>query len=352
MEKESISPSNDTQNKEKQSLKSNNLTNIRFLTNITTDSFCSKRIDNTFITFISRDNILFLIYSTRHSSIICYNLNEFQKVTEVKSLGINLYITAFKHCFYNNKDIIMAILDRNTLELWDFDSWSLIRIIFNINEYGILNSACFLNHEQNLYVLTSGANIGEPIKIYDLDGDLINTVENSEFITFIIEYFYDIKNKKYYIITGNYGFSMSYLFDINDTKKYKKYFDNNYNNNYYRYSTIVNYFKDVLKLIESCFDGKIRIWDFHSGNLIDEIDVHNEGIVGICLWDENYLLVGSTDNSIKIVDLNKKIIIKNLTEHGKCVCGIKKINHKKYGDCFISQGMVMDGIKLWVNEMK
>ena len=64
--------------------------------------------------------------------------------------------------------------------------------------------------------------------------------------------------------------------------------------------------KDLIKLIESCYDGRIRVWNFESGLLISEIKVDDEALYGICLINEAFLLVGCDDTTIKIVDLKKK----------------------------------------------
>ena len=59
------------------------------------------------------------------------------------------------------------------------------------------------------------------------------------------------------------------------------------------------------------------------------------------------MFVGCGDNTIKLVDLKKGIIIKNLKENKDCVLTIKKIVHPLYGECLISQGAKDDQIKMW-----
>ena len=83
---------------------------------------------------------------------------------------------------------------------------------------------------------------------------------------------------------------------------------------------------------------------------MNRIRVNNEYIFGICLWDEDYLFVGCKDKIIKLIDLNNGIIIKDLYGHKNNVIAVKKINHPKYGDCLISQGVGCDEIKLWINK--
>ena len=58
----------------------------------------------------------------------------------------------------------------------------------------------------------------------------------------------------------------------------------------------------MIKLISSCFDGFVRIWDFNSSSLLQKIDLKSGKLYGICLWDKNNLLIGCEDNSIKLLN--------------------------------------------------
>ena len=49
---------------------------------------------------------------------------------------------------------------------------------------------------------------------------------------------------------------------------------------------------NIIKLIESCCKGIIRIFDFHSGKLLNKIYVYNDWLNSICLTNKDYLFVG------------------------------------------------------------
>ena len=68
-------------------------------------------------------------------------------------------------------------------------------------------------------------------------------------------------------------------------------------------------------------------------------------LYGICLWYNEYLFVGCSDNTIKLIDVNNKKIIKTLKGYKDYIVSIKLINHAKYGKCLISQGKENDQIK-------
>ena len=100
-------------------------------------------------------------------------------------------------------------------------------------------------------------------------------------------------------------------------------------------------------MIESCFDGFLRIWEFHVGNLVKKIKVSNEGLRGICIYDENILFVGCDDKKIKVVDIETKNVILNLSGHSNEVISIKKFKHEKFGECIASQNGGESSIYLW-----
>ena len=70
----------------------------------------------------------------------------------------------------------------------------------------------------------------------------------------------------------------------------------------------------------------------------------------MCLWNENYLFVGSKDKTIKLIELKNGLFVKSLFGHNNDVLTIKKINHPQYGECLISQNWKDSEIILWINE--
>ena len=82
-------------------------------------------------------------------------------------------------------------------------------------------------------------------------------------------------------------------------------------------------------------------------NLVCHTD--NNNLYGICLWNENYIFVGSKDQNIKLIDLKNGLIIKNLEGHKGRIISFKKIILSDNTEQLYSQGL--DGkIKLWINK--
>ena len=288
-----------------------------------------------------------MIYSYKEKYFIVYNMIE-KKFDKKRKNAHNEYIINIRHYFYSiiKYDLIMSISQDNNLKIWNFGNWDLLINIEKVYDKGYLNSACFLNDNNQLYILTGNdiPNNKEsgPIQIYNFGGNKIKEINDSNFPTAFIDAYYDKKLSKNFIITGNLGCVRSY--DYNEMKLYHKYIDVN-NSDYHR-SIIINSNEKIIKLIESCYDEKIRIWDFHSGLMLNKISINGSFLFSICLFNNNYLFAGCGDKTIKIIDLEKGIISKNLTKHTKEVVGLKIFNNS-YTSYILSQGFLSDQIKLW-----
>ena len=296
--------------------------------------------------FKSIDNVFHLIFANKKKSIISYDLINNEKIREIKNAHDN-YITNFRYYLdkINNRDLILSISDQDSnLKIWNNNNWECLLNIKNINKEGDLDSACFLNNNNQIYILTSNEKKdSEPIKVYDFKGNKIKEINNSKDITFFIDTFYDNKSFNDYIITGNSGYVKSY--NYNNNTLYHKYCDNDKGAHV---SIIINDNNKQIQLIESSYDGNIRIWNFYTGILLNKIKISEDRLYGICLWDSDYLFIGCRDKTIKLIDIKNVIIIKSLTEHNDYVFTLKKIKLPKYGECLISQGPFNNNsIKLW-----
>ena len=326
---------------------------LHFSYNLTEDSYATCLFDNSFCVFKSINNILYLIYVNDNKSIISYDLNNMKKVNQIKSPH-NDYISYFRHYLdkINKRDLLMTIsCYENHLKIWNINNWDILVNLKKVNDTGYLNSACFLNEMNHIYIITSNFNYSSAgvIKVLDFNGNKIKEINNSNEPTYFIDNYYDNKLSINYIFAGNNGYIKSY--NYNENKIYHKYYDIEEKNQKGKgHSSIIISIEDIIKLIESCFDGKIRIWDFHTGILLNKINVCNEWLRGICLWNKNYLFVGCDDKTIKLIDLNKNIIIKDLIKSNRDMLAVKKIYHYKYGECLVSQGWKDEQIKLWMKK--
>ena len=326
------------------------LNNINFLRDIVTDSYSKYCLSNTFSIFKSIKDILYLIYATENKSIIFYDIINNKKIKEIQKAH-NENITNFRYYLdkLDKRDLVLSISAYdNNVKLWNINNFECLLNIKNINKNGCLYSACILNENNNNYIITSHWNLlkdCEKIKVFDFNGKKVKEINNSNDKIYFIDTYYDNKLSINYILTGNDDCIKSYNFNKNDI--YKKY---SAKDNSGHFSIIINDIEDEIKIIESSCDGNIRIWDFHSGELLNKIKVSNECLREISMWDNDYMFVGCDDKKIKIIELKNGIIIRELEGHNDYVTSIKQIIHPQYGKCLISQGGAKDAIKLWVSK--
>jgi WD40 repeat protein len=220
--------------------------------------------------------------------------------------------------------------------------------IENAYEEGRLLSACFINdNNNNVYISICNYNCvwnddSELIKVLDFNGNVLKKINKSNEMTFFIDSFYDKKNCKIYILTGNKNYVKSY--DYEQNKLFHEYYDEG--NDDVHSDIIIFENKDVIRLIDSCYDGCVRIWNFHTGFLIDKIKVSADNLRGLCLWNEECLLVGSFKN-IKLIELNNMNTISDIINNDEIITSVIKIDHPLYGKCLITQGSHFNQIKIW-----
>ena len=89
--------------------------------------------------------------------IINQLLPKFQKITEIKNAHNNV-TTNFRHYLdvINKRDLILSISAyENNIKLWNINNFECLLNLQNINKGGCLYSACFLNDNNQNYIITS-----------------------------------------------------------------------------------------------------------------------------------------------------------------------------------------------------
>lgn len=343
---------------------------LAFKKNLTVDAFTNSAYDNTFTVFRSLKNQILLVYTKEAKSLCCYDLTKEKVVTVIVNAHHWENIFTIKH-FQDkekNQDIIISGSNfHRCIKVWSLKNWKCLVTIENIYQKGYMISISIFNHitidnnnnntnsintinnnvknnSNKLYIITSSKDKEELIKVWDFNGSLAKDINDSnDNMTGFIDSFYDQNNNKDYIISGNEGYLKS--FDFKENKLYKKYQNENYSKHF---SALINYFNNKINLV-SCSDfGDLCYWDFNSGNLIKKIKI-GVGAVGMCLWNENYIIAGDRNSyEIYVIDIKTGEKVKKINEHKSVVCCIKKIWDPVHGECLITQGWGNDQIKLWI----
>ena len=315
---------------------------IKFFKDLVDDSYSPLWLVNTFCVFKSMNNVFYLIYSNINHSILSYDIINNIKINEIKNAH-KRYITSFRYYLdnINNRDLFISIsCDDSNIKLWNVYNFECLLDIKNINQSGYLDSACFLMDNKQNFIITSNNRSSELIKVYDFKGNRIKDINNSTEEIVFIDTYYDKQLFKNFIIACTNNYTKS--FDYNKNEIYKIYSDNNEPSNVVIYNK-----KEIVEMIESNYDGNIRIWNFHSGLLLNKIKVCKNSLREICLWDKEYLFVGCDDESIKLVEYNNGKVIKELKGHNNKVLSLKMVILPQYGKCLLSQAPYIDSIKLW-----
>ena len=306
--------------------------------------------------FKSIDNILILLYSDRYNFMKSYNLSTFQMINKNRKSDKTIYI--IKHCFDQNKrrDLIMTAHSdvsskSNSVKIWNFKTWEFVHI-FQRECYDLESRLiCFINNQSQILIFIFQSkgihpNINNFKEIYDLEGKKIKEINtNDKGLINSIDSFYDEILSKNFILLGFDNYALSY--DYNENKVFKKY-EANSKSSFYK--IFINKKKEIYELI-TLEEHNIRIWDFHSGDFIKDINLkYKEEILNlnsIGFLNNRYILLGSYEN-IVLFDLEKGNIIKSIFAHGHTdVINIFKFKHPKYGECLITRSSSQI-IKCWI----
>ena len=332
------------------------LKNMQIIETITADAYTNYILDSSFIVFTSTQGILYLIYLSKKNTIIIFNLNDNKKIVELNHVH-KTNITGFKHFLdkKNKRDLFMSISSEdNTIIVWDLNNLQNILNIVNINKGGMLSSACFLDDKDKdtFYIVTSNCSQSpfyinfDPIKIFDSKGQQIKEIKESNERTYYMDAYYDnIISNKNYIVTCNFNYIKSYNYENN--KLYKKYYDKDEGAHFT--FNIYDYSDKQINIIESSNIGTIRIWNFHTGELLNKIVVNNKRLFSICLWNKECLFSGCDDGNVYLFEMkngNWNFEQNFEVYKGSFALTLKKIKMEKYGECLISKGFQNNQIKI------
>lgn len=333
---------------------------IKLQQELTKDSYTDEFLVGSFTIFTTIDNRTLLVYATKENTIIFMNFEDFQKIHEIHNTIHSEQVTTFRHHLDKtsnpHRDLLLTISSKgNDAVIWDIKDYScviLIQLEFN-KEYDIyFYSGCFLGSHNIPYIVAgfhSKAFVPQPICIFNMEGQSVKQIQNTNAKIFYIDNYYDKNISKNYIIICMEQLVVSYNFE--DDKVYNVYPNEFktfkhlkiYHNNH----CLINDNGPIVKLIISSYDNYIKVWDFNAAKVLVKIKCKNAGIMGMCLWDNDYLFACGDDTMIKLVNYTKGKVVKTLPGHKYSSLTVKKAHHPKFGDCIVSIGTGEDQIRLW-----
>jgi WD40 repeat protein len=314
--------------------------NIQKLREIKPSKTISKNFDNSymredrFCIFQNFEEEWLLAFGNQNYSIEVHNLTLNKIDKEIKDAHSSNIILC--RCYKPSKPeiqmtyVLTSSYDRS-IKLWDcLKDWQILISIteahanYSILSCKFLNTDMFEGEEIKNYIISSNS-IEKCIKIWEIE----NLQENKwklkrEIKEKGIQYldvYYDDVDFKYYIYCCNEEEINSY--DVNLGDLYKNYITEQ--KTFYS-SAAINKFRQIIGCDNT---GFIRVWEFHSANLLFSISCSIK-LSGMFMWDSQVVLACGTKNSILLFDLKKQQLVKAFnTEHGGyiyCLKGDSKAN--------------------------
>ena len=302
-----------------------------------------------FITFKSINNIFELIYiyeenvnDYKKNSIICYDLTNFQKINEIK----NENVSEIKHIFdsFNKRDLIISLSD-HYVKIWNINT---VEVIFAVNKY--FQKVCFIKEKQQILFmgkLNDQSIIKSNLEIYDLTSGLIKIIKGLKFLTVYMETIN--KGFSIYILLIQEEFNNGFFrcphiisYDYYNNKVYKKYLSNKKKWKFDGYNLIIYQKNSTTQLIVNDFNSTIMIFDFYSGQIMQEIKIDKP--FEICVWNNHYLIgyyllyEENFKTILELIDFEKGLVLKDIKTFNKHTMDpfhFKKIIHPFYGECLI-----------------
>ena len=292
--------------------------------------------------------------STSTSHIIIYNLilNKVEnKINQAHSGNIN----NLKHYFHSStknhillsSSKVQSKYSNNSISLWNISS----NPIINILQISDCYRPCIMFKNEDFFIF-GGNNENKSMSVWNKNGNLIKTINKSNFkqnLDFIKATY--LEKKSYILLSGyNYNqtigknlyYSECYNYDEDDIKTYK---DDDNNSQIY----CINLFKkgNDIYLITG-FKEKINIFEFYTTKLIKRIQLGSNIVYSLCSINEKYI-IASNSYKLKIIDMENYSVIKEYSAHYDGqeydIYGIEKIKIPEKGELIITYSSYC--IKIW-----
>ena len=289
-----------------------------------------------------KNNNLYLV----SPNIVNYNLDiiSLKEKQLVKSLkGHTNHITTVRYFTNNLKEYLISADIKNLVIIWDISDENNKKFKIEL-KYSNWIYSCLLIFDIDIIIFTSCCGVGNT-KMFLLNNNKItfcyNIINSKKKNIYYLLDWYNEKENKYYLI--EFCRNKILVINFNSNKLYANLFIQNSKDYCYISGFIYNTY-----LFSNSTNGYINIWDLYEKKLINSINVYNSIITNCIQWNEKYIiLIDGKNNSLKILNIEKGVIISNIiSQHENGIICIKKIEHPIYGESLLSSGQ--DGyLKLW-----
>ena len=331
-----------------------------FIENIYTKCDSDYGLNESFDIFKSElnDNNYLIVANKNNNNIDIINIESNKLIKSIKNNPSKFIYIKYFQKIETKKNYLITINIKNAINIYEFseeNNFEKINLLLTIitkkefnNTFNFINGTLIFNIKINsklfdILLVSSRARYMEeyPTLIYNIkNGQELKEISHTKknMTRFMIPW-YNKNDDNYYLIE----LCEELLIVINilynniyaklDEEKFKS-----FNTGFVHELNDI----DFLFVADSC--GQIQVFNLFSKEICFKIDVRknksNIRLYGLILWNYNYLIVNDDNNkSIIVIDLkNKYIIGSTYNEHNDSVRCIKRIRHKKYGECLITGG--------------
>jgi hypothetical protein len=307
-------------------------------------------IDGLFCAYTTYDGISYVAWGNSHYTLEIYDLM-LEKI--IKSIvGFHAHIYSTRHFFdkYSKKDYLLTTTLLKSCKIFDCKDFSNILTLNDCHNSTYMYSGLIIFDTlspENPFVITSAPN--ENLKVWDFEKKLVKTIESLRDYTYFLNVWYDDRNNEnnIYIINAN-GKDVK-IYNYRSGKLLKSF--NLLTQSIWHMSACVRIFEDIPCLFESDGNGNFNVWDIDSGTCKKKINVKSCCLRGICIWDDEYAIVASSDKCAKIINYKNQLVEGQIDGHNNVVCSIEKIFHPLFGESIIT-GSIDGKIKIYSIENK
>ena len=331
-----------------------------FIENIYTECDSDYGLNESFDIFKSELNAnnYLIVANKNNNNIDIINIESNKLIKSIKNNPSKFIYIKYFQKIETKKNYLITINIKNAINIYEFseeNNFERINLLLTIitkkefnNTFNFINSTLIFNIKINsklfdILLVSSRARYMEeyPTLIYNIkNGQELKEISHTKknMTRFMIPW-YNKNDDNYYLIE----LCEELLIVINilynniyaklDEEKFKS-----FNTGFVHELNDI----DFLFVADSC--GQIQVFNLFTKEICFKIDVRknksNIRLYGLILWNYNYLIVNDDNNkSIIVIDLkNKYIIGSTYNEHNDSVRCIKRIRHKKYGECLITGG--------------
>jgi hypothetical protein len=346
---------------------------VNFKKDITDNLQKNYTIDSLFCAFTTYNGISYVAWANSNlksssNSVEIYDLMQDKIIKSIDGFN-SFYIYIVRHFFdkYLKKDYMLTTSSSKTCKIFDCEDFSNILTLKECQISTYLYSALIIFDNlspESPFVITSAPN--ENLNVWDFDKKLVKTMDTKNDYTYYLNVFYDVRNNEnegdnknenedknknknninnIYIINANGKNVKIYNFRTgNLLKTFSSYQSGS--EMLLHMSACVKYIDAIPCLFGSDGNGNFNIWDIDSGNSILNIRIKKSCLRGVCIWNDEYVLVAGSDKCLNVIDLINKKVIGKIKGHSNVICTVQKIIHPIYGESVLT-GSIDGKIKIF-----